>query len=129
MNAALHRSYLYVPAHKARLVEKAYASEADAVVLDLEDAVPPAGKEAARRAAAEILSTTPPKPTYVRVNSPTSGLARDDVRAVARPGLAAVRLPKAEHPQQVREAARWLEEAHSDAACRSSSNPRSESKP
>ncbi|MFE1558484.1 HpcH/HpaI aldolase/citrate lyase family protein [Streptomyces sp. NPDC058734] len=115
MNTALHRSYLYVPAHKARLVEKAYASEADAVVLDLEDAVPQAGKEDARRAAAEILSTTPPKPTYVRVNSPTSGLARDDVRAVARPGLAAVRLPKVEHPQQVREAARWLEEAHSDA--------------
>ncbi|MEV0415210.1 CoA ester lyase [Streptomyces sp. NPDC050448] len=115
MTAAVHRSYLYVPAHKGRLVEKAYASEADAVVLDLEDAVPPGSKEEARRAAAEIVSATPPKPTYVRINSIASGLAHDDVRAVAGPGLAAVRLPKVEHPQQIREAARWLEEAGSDA--------------
>ncbi|WP_370422317.1 CoA ester lyase [Streptomyces sp. QH1-20] len=115
MTAAVHRSYLYVPAHKGRVVEKAYASDADAVVLDLEDAVPLGSKEEARRAAAEILSTTPPRPTYVRVNSIASGLARDDVRAVAGPGLAAIRLPKVEHPQQIRDAARWLEEAGSDA--------------
>ncbi|GGS20421.1 CoA ester lyase [Streptomyces aureoverticillatus] len=115
MTAAVHRSYLYVPAHKGRVVEKAYASEADAVVLDLEDAVPLGSKAQARRAAAEILATTPPKPTYVRVNSIAGGLAHDDVRAVAGPGLAAVRLPKAEHPQQIRDAARWLEEAGSDA--------------
>ncbi|MFK8912481.1 HpcH/HpaI aldolase/citrate lyase family protein [Streptomyces sp. YS-3] len=115
MTAAVHRSYLYVPAHKARVVEKAYASEADAVVLDLEDAVPADSKERARRAAAEILSASPPKPTYVRVNSTASGLAHDDIRAVAVPGLAAVRLPKVEHPQQIRDAARWLEEAGSDA--------------
>ncbi|MFF5705573.1 HpcH/HpaI aldolase/citrate lyase family protein [Streptomyces sp. NPDC012794] len=115
MTAAVHRSYLYVPAHKRRVVEKAYASQADAVVLDLEDAVPLDSKDDARRAAAAILTTIPPKPTYVRVNPVAGGLARDDVRAVALPGLAAIRLPKVEHPQQIREAARWLEEAGSDA--------------
>lgn len=115
MNAAVHRSYLYVPAHKGHVVEKAYASEADAVVLDLEDAVPADSKDRARRAAAEILSSAPPKPTYVRVNSTVSGLARDDIHTVALPGLAAVRLPKVEHPQQIRDAARWLAEAGSDA--------------
>ncbi|MEV0375584.1 aldolase/citrate lyase family protein [Streptomyces sp. NPDC050636] len=115
MTAVVHRSYLYAPAHKQRLVEKAYASEADAVVLDLEDAVPLGSKNEARAAAAGILASTPPKPTYVRVNAPTSGLCQDDIQAVAGPGLAAVRLPKVDRPEHIRDAAAWLAEAGSQA--------------
>ena len=43
----LTRSYLAVPAHRARMVQGAAASAADAVYMDLEDAVPPAEKAAA----------------------------------------------------------------------------------
>ena len=47
----LTRSYLAVPAHRTPLVQKAAASAADAVFMDLEDAVPPAEKAAALAAA------------------------------------------------------------------------------
>ena len=53
----LTRSYLAVPAHRERLVRNAAASQADAVFLDLEDAVPPAEKAAALDMAASALAT------------------------------------------------------------------------
>jgi malyl-CoA/(S)-citramalyl-CoA lyase len=53
----LTRTYLAAPAHRARLVQNAAASVADAVFLDLEDAVPPAEKAAALEAAATALTT------------------------------------------------------------------------
>jgi citrate lyase subunit beta / citryl-CoA lyase len=115
MRGRAYRSYLYVPAHQAHRVDKAYASAADAVVLDLEDAVPFSHKDAARAAAAELLAQAPPKPTSVRVNSISSGRCRDDVFAVAQPGLSAVRLPKVESPEQIAQVAEWLDEAHCDA--------------
>ncbi len=64
-----YRSYLYVPAHKAAVVEKAYASDADAIVLDLEDAVPATHKAAAREAAAANIPAGPATPPYGAVNA------------------------------------------------------------
>ena len=55
--ARLTRTYLAVPAHRSRLVQNAAASVADAVFLDLEDAVPPAEKATALEAAATALAT------------------------------------------------------------------------
>jgi malyl-CoA/(S)-citramalyl-CoA lyase len=52
----LTRTYLAVPAHRARLVQNAAASATDAVFMDLEDAVPPAEKAAALEAAAIALT-------------------------------------------------------------------------
>jgi citrate lyase subunit beta/citryl-CoA lyase len=100
-----------VPGHQARLVERAYESAADAVILDLEDAVPPAEKSRAREAVARITATTPPKPTFVRVNSMASGRAEDDVRAVAGPGLSGLRMAKVAHPEDVRQVAELLAQA------------------
>ncbi|MGH6645050.1 MAG: aldolase/citrate lyase family protein, partial [Bradyrhizobium sp.] len=54
--ARLTRSYLAVPAHRARMVQSAAASAADAVFMDLEDAVPPAEKASALAAAEAALS-------------------------------------------------------------------------
>jgi citrate lyase subunit beta/citryl-CoA lyase len=105
------RSCLYVPAHQPRLVERAYESQADAVILDLEDAVPPSEKPRARETAARVTATTPPKPTFVRVNSMASGRAEDDVRAVAGPGLSGVRMAKVARPQDVRQVATLLAQA------------------
>jgi citrate lyase subunit beta/citryl-CoA lyase len=100
-----------VPGHQTRLIERAYESQADAVILDLEDAVPPSEKSRARENAARITATTPPKPTFVRVNSMASGRAEDDVRAVAGPGLSAVRMAKVARSEDVRQVAMLLDQA------------------
>ncbi|WP_116141693.1 HpcH/HpaI aldolase/citrate lyase family protein [Trinickia diaoshuihuensis] len=110
-----YRSYLYVPAHKPSVVEKAYASEADAIVLDLEDAVPAERKTDARLQAAAVLASGPPKPTYVRVNPASSPWCRDDVEAIAQPSLVALRLPKCDGPEEIRTVASWLDQAQCPA--------------
>lgn len=110
-----YRSYLYVPAHKTSVVDKAYASEADAIVLDLEDAVPADRKIEARVQAAAVLASGPPKPTYVRVNPVSSPWCRDDVEAIAQPSLVALRLPKCDGPDEIRTVASWLDSAQCPA--------------
>lgn len=91
-----HRSMIYVVPFNERHVASAYASEVDAVVLELEDAVALSRKEDARRAAAEILASRPEKPTYVRINPVGTGLTLADIEAVATPNLEGVRLAKTE---------------------------------
>lgn len=111
------RSYLYVPASDPRRVEKALGSDADAVVLDLEDAVAPNRKPDARKYAEQLLESEPPKPVLVRVNAPGSSLAAEDLRAVVGPNLFGVRLPKAEDPREVRRAAEMLEGSGAVVQC------------
>ncbi|EWC59617.1 Citrate lyase beta chain [Actinokineospora spheciospongiae] len=90
------RSYLYVPGHRPDRVPKAAASAADAVIIDLEDAVPVAAKATARAAAAAALRAgSGGTPLWVRVNPGADDLAAD-LAAVVGPGLAGVWLPKAE---------------------------------
>ena len=103
------RSYLYVPGSDPRRIEKALASEADAVILDLEDAVAPNRKEEARTTVAEVLRSEHEKPVFVRINAPDSVLAEEDVEAVAGARLAGLRLPKTESPESVRRVAQWLD--------------------
>lgn len=94
MNAALARSYLFVPGNRPERFAKAWAAGADAVIVDLEDAVPPSGKLAARDALAAWLS--PAHPVLVRINSADSEWFRDDLALCGLPGVAGVMLPKAE---------------------------------
>ncbi|EFK99177.1 citrate lyase subunit beta [Streptomyces sp. SPB78] len=61
-------TWLYVPGDRPARVEKALAAGADVVLVDLEDAVAPDGKEYARAAVVELLSTPVPVPVHVRVN-------------------------------------------------------------
>jgi citrate lyase subunit beta / citryl-CoA lyase len=61
------RSYLYVPGHRAELFARAFDRSADELIFDLEDAVPLAAKEPARRELAAWLPTAP-RPVWVRVN-------------------------------------------------------------
>jgi citrate lyase subunit beta/citryl-CoA lyase len=110
-----HRSYLYVSGSQPRRIERAYESEADAVVIDLEDSVPNAQKSFAREVAASYTAGDTRKPTYVRVNSMRSGRCEDDVRTVAGPGLAGVRLAKTGSPREVETVARLLAEVGSPA--------------
>ncbi|MEV8564187.1 CoA ester lyase [Streptomyces sp. NPDC051322] len=103
MNAAL--TWLYVPGDRPEVVAKALHSGADVVLVDLEDAVAPDRKAYARAATVELL-TDPvpgPSPVHVRINALDGPLAADDVRALATlPGLAGLRLPKANGPGEVR---------------------------
>src|SRR5579875_990716 len=106
--ASLFRSYLYVPGTDERRIGKALDGEADAVVVDLEDAVAPERKAEARRVAAAVVSRPVGKPVFVRVNSLPSGLAEADVAALTGPALTGIRVPKVESADQVRRVAAWL---------------------
>ncbi|MDP9238089.1 MAG: CoA ester lyase [Chloroflexota bacterium] len=109
----LFRSLLFVPGNRERMLERAASAGADAVVIDLEDAVPASEKRAARRMARASLKTFAGAgvPVFVRVNGIGSGVTRDDLMALARKGLAGVVLPKAEHPQDLRDLDVLLREA------------------
>lgn len=108
----LIRTLLFVPAHREPMLPKALAAGADAVVFDLEDAVPADEKAHARDAAARALAApSPGTMLFVRLNPVRSGLMRDDLLAVVRPGLAGVVLPKPESPQDVRDLDVLLREA------------------
>ncbi|WP_462177000.1 aldolase/citrate lyase family protein, partial [Acinetobacter baumannii] len=72
----------------------AYAAGADAVIVDLEDAVPFADKAAAREAVAAWLSAQ--KPVLVRINGADTDWFADDLALCRMPGVAGVVLPKAE---------------------------------
>ncbi|MDQ4002015.1 MAG: CoA ester lyase [Actinomycetota bacterium] len=108
-SAPLFRSYLYAPGNDPRKIEKALASEADAVVLDLEDAVAPNRKEEARESVSEVLRSRPAKPVFIRVNAPGSALAEEDIGAISGPHLSGLRLPKTESAEAVRGVAERLE--------------------
>jgi citrate lyase subunit beta/citryl-CoA lyase len=97
MKQTAWRSLLFVPVLAERFVAKAAERGADAVVLDLEDSIPPAAKAKARAKAGAVIDALAAQgaDVMVRVNSARDLLA-DDLAAVVRPGLAAVVLPKVE---------------------------------
>jgi citrate lyase subunit beta/citryl-CoA lyase len=88
------RSYLFVPGDRPDRFDKALAAGADAVIVDLEDAVAPAGKNEARAAIGKWLSAE--KPVLLRINADTTEWFRDDLRLARAPGIAGILLPKAE---------------------------------
>jgi citrate lyase subunit beta/citryl-CoA lyase len=91
------RSMLFVPADSERKLARALGNPADALILDLEDAVVAAQKPAARVAAAAFVerhAATLAAQLYVRINPLDSGLAMADLAAVVVPGLAGIMLPK-----------------------------------
>jgi citrate lyase beta subunit len=102
--AGLHpaRSYLFVPATDARRVDKALASDAHAVIVDLEDAVAEDAKDDARRLVAVRLRT--PRAgggaQLVRINGLDTPHARADLEAIDGLALDGVVVPKAE-PQRM----------------------------
>lgn len=91
-----YRSMLFVPGHKASWADKAVASGADAVILDLEDSVPAADKATARTTVRETVGRLADEraDVWVRPNSVDSGLFGGDAEAVIVPGLAGLFLPK-----------------------------------
>lgn len=121
------RSYLFAPGHNAKLLDRVFTAGADAVMLDLEDAVPPSQKATARRMVAAALAERPaadrrvpvaappaaavPRAAagganacapraWVRVNAARTDLCAADLDAVAADTYG-IRIPKAESPEDV----------------------------
>ncbi|MDR3101230.1 MAG: CoA ester lyase [Paraburkholderia sp.] len=104
MSAALARSYLFVPGNRPERFEKARAAGADAVIVDLEDAVQPAEKAAAREAVLKAVHNVADaaRGVWVRVNGTDTPWFADDIAALAaQPGVLGIMLPKAEAREQV----------------------------
>ncbi len=93
----MDRSYLFAPGHNTKLLGKVFEAGADAVILDLEDAVPPEHKAEARRLVAETLKSNP---AWVRVNAARTEECAADLDAVAEHAFG-IRVPKAESAEDV----------------------------
>src|SRR3712207_712597 len=93
----MDRSYLFAPGHNTKLLGKVFEAGADAVILDLEDAVPPEHKAEARRLVAETLKSNP---AWVRVNAARTEERVADLDAVAEHAFG-IRVPKAESAEDV----------------------------
>jgi citrate lyase beta subunit len=102
------------------MLEHARTARADALVLDLEDAVSPRQKAAARTLARRWIPQLAKRtrPVFVRVNGLRSGLTRDDLMAVVGKQLAGVVLPKTDTPQDLRDLDVLLREAELAAGVR-----------
>ena len=109
------RSMLFIPGDSEKKISKAPECGADAVIFDLEDAVAPANKPAARALVAETLRATPrgqrPMQYWVRVNPLDSGLTRDDLDAVMACAPDGIVQPKIDGPDCVRQLSVMLDEA------------------
>ena len=95
----LHRTYLFAPGNHPRKVAKVFGAGADAVILDLEDAVAVAEKEATRTVVVEALQAPRVCLGYVRVNGLDTDYCYGDLQAVATAGVDGVMLPKVEAPE------------------------------
>ncbi|HWQ88320.1 CoA ester lyase [Brevundimonas sp.] len=109
MSSVLTRSVLYLPASNPRAIEKARGLNADAVILDLEDAVAPDAKAGARQAAVEALSAGGfGGRVGVRVNGLDTPWGADDLTALCIHKPDFVVAPKIESPEAVRDVAAHL---------------------
>lgn len=100
------RSYLFVPGDRSERLDKALASGAHAVIVDLEDAVAPAAKDVARAGVAAWLQAD--KPVYLRCNAPGTAWFEADLALLDHPGVRGLVLPKAQEPDVLSQLARRM---------------------
>jgi citrate lyase subunit beta/citryl-CoA lyase len=109
-NLPVWRSMLFVPVTQRRFVEGAAKRGADAIILDLEDAVAISEKDRARTLVPEAaaLVSRGGADVVVRINRPMRMTVRD-LEAVIGPGVQAIALPKAESPEHVQLVAEMID--------------------
>jgi citrate lyase subunit beta/citryl-CoA lyase len=107
-SAVLLRSLLFAPGNEPRKVAKVATFGADAIVLDLEDAVAESRKDEARELVASAIPTIRDTIVMARVNGVTTGRCAEDLAAVVRPSLDAVLLPKVEDVAALHDVDAWL---------------------
>ncbi|CAB4561451.1 MAG: CoA ester lyase [Actinobacteria bacterium] len=109
------RSYLYAPASKPELVEKAFNSQADCIVIDLEDAVHHDKKDEARRFVVDFLSKPASKPFLIRINDLNGPWGVTDLESISSPNLFGIRIPKTASVDTVKKASKILDAKKSNA--------------
>jgi citrate lyase subunit beta/citryl-CoA lyase len=100
----LKRSWMFVPGHRQRMIDKAFGLSTDAIMLDIEDGVAPSEKDAARKNIADSLGrekTAGSPARYVRINAIGHARMDADLEAVVRPGLEGLVCPKVDTPDEV----------------------------
>src|SRR5262245_53492005 len=100
------RSFLFIPGDSEKKLAKADGTGADALILDLEDAVAPENKPAARKLVPAFLRDRPPparkSEIWVRINPLDSEFALADLVAIVAASPDGVMLPKANGPEDAR---------------------------
>lgn len=101
----LLRSLIFVPGNRANMLERALNFDADIIMVDLEDSVPPGEKIAAREVAAEWIPRLRQagQRVMVRLNSLDTGLTRNELAAVISPALYGVSVGKTESAADLRQ--------------------------
>ncbi len=107
MRRHANRTYLFAPGNHARRVEKALGLGADAVILDLEDAVAIAEKPATRAIVREALARPRDCAGFVRVNAYDTEFCHGDIDAIVAEGLDGIVLPKLESAADIK-SVDWL---------------------
>jgi len=102
------RTALFTPGNRLERAEKAVGLGADAVIIDLEDAVPIAEKESSRVLVRKVLEEHPGKRMYVRINALNTPFANEDLEAVVSKNLNGIMLPKVESTEDIFEIDRLL---------------------
>ena len=102
------RSLLFVPGDSEKKLAKSLGSEADVLILDLEDSVVDERKAEARRITRDFLAAAPGGPRlFVRVNALASGMILDDLAAVVAARPHGIVLPKADRRARPLPPVRW----------------------
>ncbi len=104
---SVYRSFLFAPGNHPRRVEKALTLDADATILDLEDACPIAEKVATRSVVVAAYQKPHRNLGYVRVNAMTTEFGYGDIVAVVQRGVDGIILPKVETADEIK-AIDWL---------------------
>jgi citrate lyase subunit beta/citryl-CoA lyase len=97
------RTALFVPGNRPERIEKAFGTEADVIIVDLEDAVPFSEKESCRSRARERIAQYADRMKLVRVNPLGSPYVEGDLEEVVIKGVNGIMLPKVEGPDDMRE--------------------------
>jgi citrate lyase subunit beta/citryl-CoA lyase len=110
MNASLPSTYLFVPGNRPERFAKALASGADRIIIDLEDAVAPADKAAARAAIAQWMLAHPEhaEQVLIRINDAATAWYVDDMAMAQAVQAQCIMLPKCEAPDQIADVLAYL---------------------
>jgi citrate lyase subunit beta/citryl-CoA lyase len=104
---SMYRSLLFAPGNHPRRVQKALSLDADAVILDLEDACPLAEKTATRSVVVGACQRPRKGLGYIRVNATATEFGYGDIVAVVQPNVDGIILPKLETADEIR-AVDWV---------------------
>ncbi len=112
------RSFLFAPGNHPRKVEKVFTSGADAVILDLEDAVANTEKVATRPVLVQALQRDRQCRAYIRINSLNTEFWKDDIAAVVCARLDGIVLPKVETAKDLEQVEAAIAAAEQSAGLR-----------